>query len=1201
MGVETRPQGGSSSRWEPPSEFEEYRIVRLLGRGAMGEVYLAHDALLDRAVAIKFLGALDVGAGARERFFTEARAVARLSHANVVAVHRVGEFRRRPYLVSEYVRGDSLDRIEKPVPWGRILKIGLGLARGLAAAHRHGVLHRDIKPANVVLGDGDEAKLLDFGLAKLLDAAVPLTRELGETESPSNPTHAELAATMSLQESPLRPASAREIAAGGVPLLVPVTQPLTAAGAIVGTPLYLAPEMWRGGAASTQSDVYALGVLLYELACGHTPHRGVPMADLARHVQDEDAVSIASCAPILPPALTNLIDGCISRDPAHRPASGEALCERLEALAREPPPELSGRPVERPPFRRLAPFTETDRGRLYGRDREVAQLAEQVLFSRAVVFTAPSGTGKTSILRAGLLPRLERMCIRVVYASSRSEPLRTIAAALGQNAETVADAVAAWRATSSERLVIILDQVETLLGNQPPEGAVEILDDVIALGRGDAEAEISTVIAVREDFLARLLGRTQRLENGHRRIIRLGPVPLDGARESIVRPLFERGLTIEPALLETLLSDLAAAAAVLGQELGWGADPAVYPPHLQLACAVLYEALGPLESTLTMGHYRRLGGFDAIVGEHLDRVLETELAPDAASIARDLFLALVTAAHTRAARTEAELLEVVTVAGGAERVPQLLETLHNHGLLVRTVRSAGEPLWELVHDSLVPRVQGWIDRQDLARRRAIELVRYHLRRSSIAEPSLLSRVELRELDTYPGALHDLEAEWTRRTTASGDGAHASWTPRTLVATSRRVLRRRRALAMAMVAIGIVAATGAVLDRRAGALAREREQSLRDRDLGHFALELAPFDWDAGTATESSVATTALSGLDWTLHEPDPEDPDSPGPPLEGSRLIRGTTSPSADGMMRIDAVDAPGGAAFLRITGRGRPGEVCPPSVVPLRSLPGYARRGGGVARLRVRVPTCQATRTGMIEVPAGTFVSGGVGDPPSGFDPDDLPEEKIVDLPAYWIDRTEVTNGAYRLFAGATTGVPMPAYPETDDLALAGGDTYPAADMTWTEARSYCQFLGKELPTAPQWEKAMRGGIHLGQGHLNPHPRRNLPWGAEVGTRAARVRGTPPGGPAPAGSAPDDESPLGVLDLAGNVQEWTDSVALPRDPTPDVASAATSDRLQFRFTRGCNWDHCGATNLVAYISIPNPRSVRFHDFSMGFRCALSD
>src|SRR5215475_11892360 len=121
--------------WAPPPEFDEYQVIRPLGRGAMGQVYLAEDTLLRRPVALKFmLGEPDEAA--RQRFYVEARAIARLSHPNVVAIYRVGELRRRLYLVSEFVRGVSLAELERPLPWARALEIGIGLARGLAAAHR---------------------------------------------------------------------------------------------------------------------------------------------------------------------------------------------------------------------------------------------------------------------------------------------------------------------------------------------------------------------------------------------------------------------------------------------------------------------------------------------------------------------------------------------------------------------------------------------------------------------------------------------------------------------------------------------------------------------------------------------------------------------------------------------------------------------------------------------------------------------------------------------------------------------------------------------------------------------------------------------------------------------------------------------------------------------------------------------------------
>ena len=132
----------------PP--VEEYRLVRALGQGAMGCVYLAHDTLLDRPVALKFLLSLHKDAAARQRFLIEARAIARLSHGNVVGIYRVGEVLGQPFLVSEFVRGLSLDRLPRPLEGAKVAELGLGLARGLAAAHQRGVLHRDLGNINYV-------------------------------------------------------------------------------------------------------------------------------------------------------------------------------------------------------------------------------------------------------------------------------------------------------------------------------------------------------------------------------------------------------------------------------------------------------------------------------------------------------------------------------------------------------------------------------------------------------------------------------------------------------------------------------------------------------------------------------------------------------------------------------------------------------------------------------------------------------------------------------------------------------------------------------------------------------------------------------------------------------------------------------------------------------------------------------------------
>src|SRR5512147_1883550 len=121
--------------WAPPAVLDGFRVIRQLGRGGMGTVYLGHDDVLDRSVALKFLGAADPNVPARDRFLIEAKAIARLQHPNVVGIYRVGEVLGRPYLAYELITGQSLDQLPKPVPWSRALELGVGVARGLAAAH----------------------------------------------------------------------------------------------------------------------------------------------------------------------------------------------------------------------------------------------------------------------------------------------------------------------------------------------------------------------------------------------------------------------------------------------------------------------------------------------------------------------------------------------------------------------------------------------------------------------------------------------------------------------------------------------------------------------------------------------------------------------------------------------------------------------------------------------------------------------------------------------------------------------------------------------------------------------------------------------------------------------------------------------------------------------------------------------------------
>ncbi|WP_236516431.1 alpha/beta fold hydrolase [Sandaracinus amylolyticus] len=279
--------------WDPPREFDGFVVVGPLGRGGMGAVHRGHDVALDRPVALKFVRAAEPDPRERERFLREARALARLTHPNVVQVFRVGEVEGNPYIAYEFVEGSTLHAMRTPVRWDLALDLGIGMARGLASIHARGLLHRDIKPANVVVTSTGVPKLIDFGLALRIHES-----EAVDTSGPL-------------------PSGATG---------------LTSIGRIVGTPQYMAPELFEGLPATLRSDVYALGLVLRELLTGERLRWGLPLDLLAaRAVEDEVRM------PRVPDAPQGMIDAvvrCLRRDPAERWPGADALRDALELLRR---------------------------------------------------------------------------------------------------------------------------------------------------------------------------------------------------------------------------------------------------------------------------------------------------------------------------------------------------------------------------------------------------------------------------------------------------------------------------------------------------------------------------------------------------------------------------------------------------------------------------------------------------------------------------------------------------------------------------------------------------------------------------------------------------------------------------------------------------------------------------------------------------
>lgn len=639
--------------------IEHYEIIRQLGEGGMGAVYLARDTKLGRLVALKILLG---SAKAESKLLAEAQVTARAQHPNIVVIHDVGTFADCPYMVLEYLEGKTLRQVlstnrqqgKSALPMSLALNIVSAILKALSAAHERGIVHRDLKPENVMLVDSGPIKVLDFGIA----------------------LHEQVAKN-----------SAR-----------------------AGTRSYMAPEQWLGHQANERTDLWAIGLILYELLTGRHPLAHLS-SERFEFVTDLDTPmpSLLEARPDLP-GIAEIVERCLRKNPNERFASALEVLSALAPWVDDEVLPLGEADVS--PFAGLHAFQRTDAKRFFGRERDVATVMGMVHRQTLVTIAGPSGAGKSSFVRAGLVPALKRsgdVWDTLVFRPG-SAPLTALREALatigldGVDVENRAQpGLAGTRLRafcrdrgSDHRLLVFVDQFEELQTLVPDAAERNAFIECLLGIADDESSALRVVLAIRSDFLDRNAEHRQFMKRLGHGLYFLPPMSTDGLRDALVCPVEAAGYHFES---EQIIADFLRELEQTRQPL----------PILQFAAAQLWEFRDRDRMLLTQQGYERIGGVAGALSSHADAVVGALSAVDQ-RLCRDIFLRLVTPERTRAIVSLDELAPLGTDPAALDAVIQRLAAARL--LLVDTGGNTNRVKVELVHESLIDRwytLARWIE------------------------------------------------------------------------------------------------------------------------------------------------------------------------------------------------------------------------------------------------------------------------------------------------------------------------------------------------------------------------------------------------------------------------------------------------------------------------------------------------------------
>ena len=721
------------TRGSPP-RLGPFRIVAELGEGGFAPVFLAveeYGGTELRNVALK-LFALDelaapsgtAGSAAltRERIIDEARALCRVEHPNVVRFFQLVEDETGSVLglAMEHVRGRSLgDRLDqdKVLAVDAVLELGAAIASALAAVHTAGLVHRDVKPGNVI-DTGGVYKLIDFGIA---------TRVRARREPPTSVATSIVPAS---SRSPTRDPSAVIVSpAGAGDSATSIADPDTAASertiraseehgdgtdAVAGTMGYIDPVCFaKGEPATASSDLYALGAMLYECLTGRLP--------AAAEDDDEAAVTrlrmhvamgllappaVHELAKAVPEAVARLVDSLVAPRREDRPQRAEWVACELERLRRLARGSSRALPAEGP-FRGLEAFDERHRDVFFGRATDVASALELLRSRGLVALVGPSGSGKSSLARAGVLPAIVEGALgswpprwRAVSLSPDAYPRAALQHALssvlgGRRMPTDPDALAAMLASSVEAtsagIIILVDALEELVTLAAPDERAYLALFLAALSSRPMPG-LRAVVTARRDLLDPLLGEPGLGVALTRSVQLVVPLTAQAWADVVDERLTAYGFSLENA----------AMRATLGREL---ASISEAMPLVEFGLARLWDHRDVARHVVSEAGLVAIGGLAGALARHAEATI-AELArtsgPQAADASGALLLALTTPHGTRATRTREELAN--EVPGPLGEV--VLSALERARLIV-----VEDGRVTLAHEALIarwPRLHTWV-------------------------------------------------------------------------------------------------------------------------------------------------------------------------------------------------------------------------------------------------------------------------------------------------------------------------------------------------------------------------------------------------------------------------------------------------------------------------------------------------------------